>query len=253
MYTMRAMWRNAKFGVLATLALLAAGGVFALLACNERASPPAQPQSAADRFYLGGRADFRICVDAAGQASEAAAREDLVRRALSSALAQVDEVPLVYTNPIIAHGCPEPRVLSLALRGERLDYLDRHTSRDRSQFVGDDQGPDSPSLYRVFVYIVDPETYAHAFGSEPYVSTAEEFVCEGICGPVTSALYIREGGSSDALRNGLLEVLGLLAKQQVEDLLGRRQGAHGPSAALNASRCAPTLPTLFASVTVPPP
>ena len=209
------MWRNPVGLRLCALVLgLVAGGVVACSGGKGTTWPSATPQSAAEFAQLGGRRDFRICVDGEGTAAE---REATAREALAAAVAQSDNAPDVYADPIIEQGCPDPGVLEMALDGDRLDYRERSTARDRSQFVGDEEGPDAPSPYRVFVYIVHSKTYSEAFGSEPYVSTAEEFVCRGICDAVTNALYVPDGARTDTLALGLRQVLILLTQREAED------------------------------------
>ncbi len=215
----------ARVVYLAVLALAAL-----LLACggdSKSAAPTARPyvtpeldqdDTAATRFYLGGRAEFSICVDGTEGASATTAEVDAVREALELALSRLKEVPAAYASPVFVRGCPNATVLSAVLAGEELDYWERNTPRDRNQIIGDDLGPPGPNPHRTFVYFVGSTVYSAAFGTEPYVSTGDEWICEGICDAVTRALYVPVGAQNDVIQDGLLEVLNLLTGQQIRDL-----------------------------------
>lgn len=185
---------------------------------------PDRGDTAAAKLYLAGRDEFSICVDAAGEASVTDAQVDAVRTALELALRRaleiasdrLSEIPSEYASPVFVRGCPDAAVLAAAQAGEQLDRRERNSMR-RDQLIGD-LGPSAPSPHRAFVYFVDAGTYSAAFGADPYISTSEEFVCEGICAAVTRALYVPVGAQNDVIQDGLLEVLNLLTAQQIRDL-----------------------------------
>ncbi len=183
-----------------------------------------QKDTAADKLYLAGRDEFSICVDATEGESATTAQVDTVRKALELALPRaveiapdrLSEVPSQYAAPTFVRGCPSADVLTAALAGEQLDRQERNSMR-RDKIIGD-LGPSATSPHRAFVYFVDSGTYSAAFGADPYISTSEEFICEGICRAVTRALYVPADAQNEVIQDGLLEVLNLLSGQQIRDL-----------------------------------
>ena len=183
-----------------------------------------QKETAAAKLYLAGRDDFRICVDGTEGASATTAQVDAVRRALELALPRavaiasdrLSEIPSQYAAPTFVRGCPSADVLTAALAGEQLDRLGRNSMR-ADQIIGG-IGPSAPNPHRVYVYFVESGTYTAAFGADRYISTSEEFICEGICRAVTRALYVPADAQNKVIQDGLLEVLSLLSGQQIRDL-----------------------------------
>lgn len=218
------MARDPRLQVVVLALLVVAAALLVLLPVrgesNEQPGVDAQltaQSRGANRLYLAGRDEFRICIDSAGQAVLQGGEEQFVQHAMAGAFARLADVPTDYQDPRYDVGCPAPRVLG----NGRIGYLERNTLRARSQIIGDPLGPTDASPYRVFVYFTDSDTYAESFGSEPYASTAEEFLCEGdFCGPITRAVYVPAGSvQQGVLANGLLETLYLLTGDQVERLL----------------------------------
>ena len=220
--------------IVASIVAIVVAGVFitsyVVTQLNDDDTPAVQPSygdTAADKLYLAGRDEFSICVDGAGEASSTTAQVDAVREALGLALGRLSEVPTQYAVPNFVQGCPDAAVLSAALAGEQLDRRARK-GMTREKIIGD-LGPSTISPHRAFVYFVDPDTYSAAFGTEPYASTGEEFVCEGICSAVTRALYVPVGTQNEVIQDGLLEVLSLLTLEQLQDL--SREGLGEPTVA----------------------
>lgn len=206
------------------LALIIAGAVSGVFVVRYVTAQLGQSDTVVTRFYLGGRGEFSICVDGTEGTPVTTAQVDAVRKALDLALNRaleiasdrLSEVPSAYAAPVFVRGCPDATVLSAALAGEQLDRRERNSMR-RDKIVGG-PGLSAPSPHRAFVYFVDSTTYSAAFGTEPYVSTGEEWVCEGICHPVTRALYVPVGAQNDVIQDGLLEILNLLSGQEIRDL-----------------------------------
>ena len=177
----------------------------------------------ADRLYLAGRDKFSICVDGVGidlteEQLEAVdtALDVALPRAVEISDGRLTGVPEQYSDPQFVRGCPDPKVLEQALDGHVLDYFERNTMR-RGTFVSE-SGPDSLSPHRVWVYFVERETYAEAFGEERYIATSEEFVCESICWAVTRVFYVPADAGGLAIQDGFLGTLNLLGGAEILDL-----------------------------------
>jgi len=217
-------------GFLVVAALIAAAVVVALAVGSEEKAAPVpiieppvvvatEVPDARREFVTSGRGNLSVCLDGAGGVSPTLETEVSVRRALEAVLSSVS---LASADATVVRGCPNPALLSAVLAGESFDRVERNSAWSRAQFVGDEFGPITPSPHRVFVYVMDSEMYAAAFGSEAYVSTGEEFVCDGICHAVTRGLYLPMGAENEVLQAGLLEVLNLLNGEQLRELEDRR-------------------------------
>ncbi len=199
------------------------GGIFALRQSDSDTEQVVVPIDFSD-FYLSGREEFSICVDAAGDAKSTPDQIEAVREALDVALVRALQIagdrlgiiPVQYSKPIFVEGCPKARLLSGSLASERP--FDRRYRNDllSDAYVG---GPGGGELspHKVFVYFVDEDTYADAFGIEPYAEASEQFSTgTGILYAVTRALYLPEGTDSRAIQDGLLLTLSLVTRSELE-------------------------------------
>ncbi|MCH7699621.1 MAG: hypothetical protein IH865_11845 [Chloroflexi bacterium] len=213
-----------RIGVLAVLVTaVVVGGIFVLRQLDSETDEVSVPIDFSD-FYLSGRDEFSICVDAVGdaQSSEdhvAAVREALdiaFDRALQIAPDRLKSIPAELLDPVFVEGCPKPRLLSKSLESERpFDRSYRNETR-RDAYVG---GPGGGQLspHREFMYFVDQDTYSDAFGTEPYAEASEQFSTgTGIIYAVTVALYLPEGADSRAIQDGLLVTLNLVSASELE-------------------------------------
>ncbi len=211
---------------LTTAAVL--GGIFALRQSKSETEQVAVPIDFSD-FYLSGREEFSICVDAAGDAKSTPGQLEAVREALDIALDRALQIagdrlgiiPVQYSEPIYVEGCPKARLLSGSLASERP--FDRRYRNDllSNAYVG---GPGGGELspHKIFVYFVDEDTYTDAFGNEPHAGSSEQFSTgTGIIYAVTRALYLPEGTDSRAIQDGLLLTLSLVTRSELEGTLDR--------------------------------
>ena len=105
-------------------------------------------------------------------------------------------------------GCPPPSSLS---GSPPTDALERRRNLDQAVWIWP---PATPSLHRLFIYVMPPEAYAAYFGDDPYAVGTSELLCSGdVCAAVTGSLYI-PSASSDTLRQGLSSALGLVRRER---------------------------------------
>ena len=203
------------------------GGIFAFRQSESETEQVLVPIDFSD-FYLWGRDEFSICVDAAGDAQSTPEQIDVVRRALDVALDRalqiapnrLGSIPIQYSEPVFVEGCPEARLLSGSLASERP--FDRRYRNDLRKDAGVGfPGGGQLSPHREFVYFVDPKTYADAFGTEPYAGASEQFGSRGIWMAMTRALYLPTDADSRAVQDGLLLTLGLVSLSELEGSLDR--------------------------------
>ena len=209
--------------VLMTAAVV--GGIFALR--DSETEQVLVPIDFSD-FYLSGREEFSICVDAAGDAKSTPDQIEAVRQALDAAMERALQIagdrlgviPVQYSDPIFVEGCPKARLLSGSLASERP--FDRRYRNDlRSDAGVGFPGGGQLSPHRGYVYFVDPDTYADAFGTEPYATASEQFASSGIWTAVTRALYLPTDADSRAIQDGLLLALNLVTSSELEGTLDR--------------------------------
>lgn len=139
------------------------------------------------------RDKLSVCV--AGVAGLAVSEEDVqvVRAALDQGLSAHSALPAEYVRREVTAGCPEPS----ASLGEPIRARDIRGST-----------VDKPSEHRLFVYLVPDSAYRETFGSMPFVSAPEEYLCRlDDCSEVSIGVYIaasaRGGELTDALLDGL--------------------------------------------------
>ena len=202
------------------------GGIFALR--QSETKRVTVPVDFGD-FYLTGREEFSICVDAAGDASSTPDQIEAVREALDDAMERALQIagdrlgiiPVQYSEPVFVAGCPKARLLSGSLASERpFDERDRNGLRKDAYVGGPGGGELSP--HKVWVSFVDEDTYADAFGIEPYAGASEQFSTgTGILYSVTQALYLPDGTDSRAIQDGLLLALSLVTRSELEGTLDR--------------------------------
>ena len=214
-----------RIGVLAVLATsVVLGGIYVLR--DSEPEPETVPIDFGD-FYLSGREEFSICVDAVGDAQSTPAQIEAVREALSTALdralqiasERLDSIPVEYSDLVFVEGCPKPRLLSKSLASERP--FDRRFRLDmrNDMFVGG-HGGGNLSIHREFVYFVDSDTYADAFGTAPYADATEEFGSNGgdVFIGMTTAIYLPEDADSRAIQDGFLVTRKLLSRDEIRAL-----------------------------------
>ncbi len=203
------------------------GGIIALRQSDSETEQVVVPIDFSD-FYLSGREEFSICVDAAGDAQSTPGQLDAIRGALDAAMERALQIagdrlgiiPVQYSEPIFVEGCPEARLLSGSLASERP--FDRRYRNDlRSDAGVGFPGGGQLNAHREFVYFVDPKTYADAFGAEPYAGASEQFASNGIWTAVTRALYLPTDADSRAIQDGLLLTLSLVTRSELEGTLDR--------------------------------
>ena len=72
---------------------------------------------------------------------------------------------------------------------------------------------ETPSEFRLFIYVIDPELYRQSFGDAPYGETDAEHQCSGdACWGVTVALFLTTL-DPDVLFAAVVDGLGLIAAQ----------------------------------------
>ena len=205
--------------VLMTAAVV--GGIFALR--QSETEQVAVPIDFSD-FYLSGRDEFSICVDAVGDAQFSEDHISVVSDALDAALDRALEIapdrlksiPAELLDPVFVEGCPKPRLLSKSLESDRpFDQRYRNSLRNDAYVGGPGGGQLSP--HRAFVYFVGEDTYADAFGTEPYATASEQFGSRGLIMALTIALYVPEDADSRAIQDGLLVTLGLISASELRD------------------------------------
>ncbi len=201
------------------------GGIYALR--QSETDEVSVPVDFSD-FYLSGRDEFSICVDAVGDAQSTPDHIALVREALETALDRalqiapdrLERIPDAYSDPVFVDGCPKPRLLSNSLASERpFDQRYRNSLR-KDAYVGG-PGGEPLSAHKYFVYFVDSDTYADAFGTEPYAGASEQFSTTGIIYSVTLALYVPEGAASHDIQDGFLATLSLNTSSELESSSNR--------------------------------
>lgn len=211
-----------RIGVLAVLVTaVVLGGIFVLR--DSEPEPEGVPLDL-DDSYLSGREEFSICVDAVGDAQSTPGQVETVREALDIALDRalqfvsdrLDSIPVEYSNPVIVEGCPKPRLLSKSLASERPFDKYYRTGLRRELYVG--PGGGQLSQHKFWVYFVDADTYADAFGTDPYAAASEQFGGSGVIRSLTEAIYLPEGADSNTIQNGFLATLSLLSGDQIRDL-----------------------------------
>ena len=207
------------FAVLVSAAVV--GGIFALR--QSATEPPSVPIDFRD-FYLSGRDEFSICVDAVGDAQSTPDHIAVVREALEMALDRalqiapdrLDSIPAELSDPVFVEGCPKPRLLSKSMESERP--FDRYFRNDmHPELVVGEPGAARLSAHREFVYFVDPATFADAFGTEPYAEAREQWRAQGhVIWPLTTAIYLPEDADGRAIQDGLLITLNLVSASELE-------------------------------------
>ena len=210
--------------VLAVLMTAAVGGGIFALRQSETEPASVQPIDFSD-FYLSGREEFSICVDAVGDAQFSEDHISVVSDALDAALDRaleiapdrLERIPVEYSDPVFVEGCPKARLLSKSLKSQRP--LDRYTRNDmHPELVVGEPGASGLSAHREFVYFIDSDTYADAFGTEPYADASEQWGAQGhVVWALTRAIYLPEDADSRAIQDGFLVTLNLITASELRD------------------------------------
>jgi len=153
------------------------------------------------------RLELSICVDGAGGESISPTRVAAVQRAIDNGLSReldrFHEPPYPPTGQATS-GCPAASVpLGASL-----------TAYEAEEYAARVEVPAEPSGHRVFVYVLPDAIYAATFGSESYIRTTAELLCEEhVCAEVTTGLYVPESVSAEMLEVGLVDALGLISRE----------------------------------------
>ena len=149
------------------------------------------------------RAMLSVCVDGAGGGVATAANVDDAATALDSVFDGNISRQLSYPlERSVSLGCPP----ATALTGEVLGHVALHDFDGGGILISP---PNPPNEHRVFVYVVPDAAYAQSFGEVPYATGTAEFLCYPICSAVTTSLYVTPSATTDILREGLIDALGL--------------------------------------------
>ena len=181
---------------------LAAVVIATLVGAEEQAEGPGTLAGASlEQLTKGGdilnRAEFAVCVDAAGGDTVQASDTNMVRRVLETAL--VDSPDISYR---LDQGCPPP----VGLTGRALDEAEREFNDTWRRL----ESPESASPYVLAVYFVPSDVYSASFeDAVPYALATEERICRGdICAAVTAGLYVTSATTQEELLFGVLELYG---------------------------------------------
>ena len=172
------------------------------------------------------RSQLSVCVDAGAGSSIDLATVDSVSDAVERVFDGNISRQLSYPSErSVSLGCPP----ATALTGKVLGHVALHDFDGGGILISP---PNLPNEHRVFVYVVPDAAYAQSFGEVPYATGTAEFLCYPICSAVTTSLYVTPSATTDVLREGLIDALGLRnrqdpprdpteVEQKIRDALGR--------------------------------